>query len=313
MQWIFIYFYSSLHKSFSTWQTGEAIYQALSLERYANQPFAQWLLHLIDQHFIISSTLSQGVVFIERYIILFLLIPISFKLWRTLGICFFIFVHLSFSLFLDIGLFTFYMTAGWLAFIPRDFWTKTVLKKENFYQSKLITQILAICSLVLVFSWNHLTLPKKHWAQFEIPRTLRILTIIPRLDQQWDMFTPQPSIEDGWYVIHGKLSNQKQVELWQSQTNPKILDDLWKKPEDVSNSYLRQRWRKYLENLMLRQHSDSRVYFAEYLCRTYNHKKEKNQKLSSFKIYFMMEKTKPYASRSLENIIHKETLWQQFC
>ena len=109
-----------------------------------------------------------------------------------------------------------------------------------------------------------------------------------RIYQEWHMFAPYPALGDGWFVIPGTLRNGGTVDVY--SRNP--ID--WSKPNDVSDTYVNNRWRKYLLTLYKPKFKDERLYYGKYICRNWNDPVvETDFDLMTFQIYFIEERTNP--------------------
>ena len=69
------------------------------------------------------------------------------------------------------------------------------------------------------------------------------------------------------------------------------LDRNWEKPKHITKTFPNDRWRKYLMNLWLGQHSDHRVHYGRYMCREWNAKHFGDEQVQSFWMYYMVENT----------------------
>lgn len=65
------------------------------------------------------------------------------------------------------------------------------------------------------------------------------------------------------------------------------------KPAIVSDTFRNQRWRKYLRNIWERDHAGHRLYFGQYLYRTWNASHSNQSTLETFQIYYVKEDTLP--------------------
>ena len=79
------------------------------------------------------------------------------------------------------------------------------------------------------------------------------------------MFAPVPRTEDGWYIMRGTLRDGSIVNLWQPDVSLPV-----EKPASVSDTYLTQRWRKYLDNLTRPADEHYHRYFGNWLRRRWN-------------------------------------------
>lgn len=141
-----------------------------------------------------------------------------------------------------------------------------------------------LCSIMLIFFWNLGGLHNSSYLDKEYQDVIRFL----RLDQQWNMFSPYPLKEDGWFVITGTLENGEEVNLYEFNGN---LDGT--KPENVSAIYPTQRWRKYMMNLWSNRFASYRTNLADYYCKQWNIYGSRNIYLETVHIKFYLEMSLP--------------------
>jgi predicted DCC family thiol-disulfide oxidoreductase YuxK len=158
--------------------------------------------------------------------------------------------------------------------------------------------------LVYIILWNIDSLPstpKKY-----IPDSIKPVAWVTRMDQKFDMFAPYPLIDDGWYVIPGKLKNGTEIDVYKNGGSVN-----YGKPPLVSRTYMDQRWQKYMMNLWSSNYSAYRLYYGQYLCRTWNNSHTENdRKLENFKIIYMREDTLPdYQTPT----VVPTTIWEHYC
>jgi predicted DCC family thiol-disulfide oxidoreductase YuxK len=154
--------------------------------------------------------------------------------------------------------------------------------------SVLVTYFFSLVVLfftLYILALNFETLPN---ARTIIPEKLRPIASLTRLDQQFNMFAPTPLVEDGWYVMPGKLRNGTEIDVFSGHTTVS-----YEKPTWVAYTYKDQRWQKYLMNLWSSDLSEFRQGYGRYLCRTWNSKHSNDEELVSFDIIFMLERTPP--------------------
>jgi len=137
--------------------------------------------------------------------------------------------------------------------------------------------------LYLTICWNISNIGYTNWAP---PETSRGIVWLLRLDQQWNMFTPQPPHTSWWYSMEGELVNEKKVEIWKNgamyswEYNYDLSNDL----PDLPTSMRNHRWFKYFEN-GFNQVEHLREPFGKYLCREYNKRNPVETQLWKYKIY----------------------------
>ena len=173
-------------------------------------------------------------------------------------------------------------------------------------RSSLVTNLLAFFFVFYILCWNLTTV-----TSFSLPERTIPPGAFLGLDQYWGMFAPSPSKEDGWYVIPGKLSDGRQVDLMPITRGDYGMHRVsYEKPRDVPATYANEHWRKYLENLYSSGQSDQRLYFGQYICRQWNGSHAGADTLKTFKIIYMREMTLPdYRQSKLEKV----NLWDHTC
>lgn len=162
--------------------------------------------------------------------------------------------------------------------------------------------ILFLTSLCLLWNLSFLS-----QVELSFPKAFKPLMVSLRLSQRWNMFSPQPPSTSGWYVIPGTLVDGSEVNVWTLEEEAASFD----KPDLVSETFISQRWRKYLMKIWLKKHKDYRLYFGKYLCRRWNRGvAEHSRKLKQFKIYFMKQKIVDSSSlASPEPVV----IWSHHC
>jgi hypothetical protein len=172
-----------------------------------------------------------------------------------------------------------------------------------------------------------------YWKQFDIVSKYEFLrklfawhtnifqwwVFLPKLDQYWGMFAPDPGNVDFWFVIDAQVSpkgNRKmhiQRDLWKDYVYGKESDGKvsFEKPNDLHTLTKSDRWRKYTYNLLgTFRNNEYNRYFAESWCKKYNTDTQNPYILEKFTIYNMSQLILPEYTRSP---IRKKTIWQHCC
>lgn len=139
----------------------------------------------------------------------------------------------------------------------------------------------AIMLIGYILFWNIMEFAP---TAYTMPQPAQSVAWLLRLDQKWNMFSPAPPKESGWYVIPGKLRNGQTVDVFKEGESVS-----YQKPRSVAATYDGERWRKYLMNLWLAVNADYRLYYGQYLCRTWNTSHEYDEQLITFEIIFMRQ------------------------
>jgi predicted DCC family thiol-disulfide oxidoreductase YuxK len=155
-------------------------------------------------------------------------------------------------------------------------------------KTSVSNQVLALAAILYIMAWNIGTLNDR-WM---MPPSWRIPGVALRLDQKWDMFTPGPLKDDGYYVIPGQLKNGQVVDIFRDGAPVMMSTPSWRQ---ISGQYKDERWRKYLLNLYLGDFSDYRLYYGRYLCRKWNDGRSMDDPrlLENFEIDFYMRTNTP--------------------
>lgn len=165
--------------------------------------------------------------------------------------------------------------------------------------------LLAAAALVLVVLWNVSELPGRGG----VLARGRVLGFLFRLDQRWDMFSPSPLKDDGWYVVAGNLRDGSAVDLFRGG---KAVT--WEKPRWAYRLYPNERWRKYFMNVAgAGIHPDVRLNLGRYYCREWNRQPEHagSRQLETFDITFMKETTAPPGAAP--PVVEPTVLWRHSC
>lgn len=159
--------------------------------------------------------------------------------------------------------------------------------------------------LVLLTFWYNLdgiTEDKK----YDVPRPLRRLTQLLRLNQKWNMFAPFPTRVEGWLVIDGEYVNGKHWDPWRKR------DVSFERPRNIADEYSTNVWRKVLGRIRRSNYEEYRLYFGKYICRSTNKGVPRGgERLQSFKIYYMKEYTP--APGEPPKKIKKSNIWNHDC
>jgi len=314
LQICFMYWFAAILKNDPVWRTeGSALYYALNLDSFA-APFGVWLRNFSA----LLPILSFATLIIEAVGPCLLFLPVMQGPIRFFVVCLFLGLHAGMGLCLALGVFPFIVGAAWLVLLPSWFWNRLNVPRDislprkfaleqrveewlgTAWYRRLVARarppmwhptMMAIlfCAVCLgyVFLWNVRT---TNFAKYSVllPAEYNWFGHALRLDQIWDMFAPRPATDDGWYIIPGRLRDGSEVDVFANGAPVQ-----WTKPAVVADTFRDQRWRKYLRNIWERNHAGHRLYFGQYLCRTWNATHSNQSTLETFQIYYMKEETLP--------------------
>lgn len=305
LQVAFVYFFSALIKTGNDWYPdGTAIYYSLQLDQFATH-IGKFILNFPDLLF----GMTYFVYFLEMIGPILLFSPIFFKQFRLVSSFSFFAVLIGMALCMKLGHFPFIGIAAFILFLPGFFFDYLSNKikflrvgakyeiieprKDNSYYKAI--NLVALFFIIFIFLWNIQTLGKYN----SVPDGLEFIAHKTRVDQYWNMFSPYPLKEDGWYVIQGTLLNGQTFDL---MTGKEVTYD---KPEHVASMYKGERWRKYLMNSWDKSYASHRPYYLRYLCYDWN--KNNVDKMEHIKMEFMLEVTGPdYNILPVEKVLLEE-------
>jgi hypothetical protein len=250
------------------WWTGSSLYYVMSFDAYA-RPAATWML----EHPELLRLFTWATVALEFGGPLVAFCPWFTAPLRLLVILSFAGLHLGIETTMTVGLFSWVCAAGWLLYLPPQFWDWLARSRgkeatqagepDDLSPRRPSAAIrLAAGSVVLVLLaatvyWNVTGLPfvKADW-RGPWARPVMELT---GLRQQWRMFTRPPK-HDGWPRALANLADGTEWDLLENEAG---FD--WKRRELPSAMAPNHRWRKYYNVLTGRRHAYLRPYFCRYL------------------------------------------------
>lgn len=162
---------------------------------------------------------------------------------------------------------------------------------------------LAIIVYVMLWNMGNEQLTPSRW---RVPTSLAWVAQVTRMDQRWNMFSPGPLTEDGWFVIEGQRRDGTTLDMFIEGREQ--VD--WKKPAFIAHTFRNERWRKYMMNLWLADNARYRLPFGQYLSRKFNKSGRGPREVSQFHIYYMKEITNPDGS---EQPPEKVMIWHHWC
>jgi hypothetical protein len=330
-QLLLIYFITAGQKSGPTWRVDHtAVYYALSLGMYA-RPLGQWL----NQFDGLTRALTVGTLYLETYGPFLFILPIRSGWARLLGFALFGSLQLGFGLCMQMGLFWVVMIVFMTMLLPAEFWTYLAEPAARWFSARMQKSRWAQAFSGWFYAWRRPLAATNRW-----PRTgwtLRLLCdgflvfligyvtlynidtlpgrdpLVPdrldwiatdtALDQNFNMFAPDPTTDDGWYVMLGGLRNHKTVDAFTGATPASFA-----KPASVADTYRDERWDAYLGNLVDPDYTYYREPFALYLGQEWNRAHQGGEQLLSLEIIFMHEASAP---AHLKQPPEEEPLWTE--
>jgi hypothetical protein len=236
--------------------------------------------------------------------------------WQVRAVVVFAFIgfHALMALSLELGLFPAICSVAWLVFLPAPFWDwaekrlRTVrarvgISLKSHFQADAqprpalgarrrplaaaIGNTFAVFFLIYVFLWNLRTADHRRFDKY-LPKSMEWIGWISGTAQVWDMFSPGPLMEGGWFVMPAQLANGKEVDIFRHGAGVS-----WEKPALVSRMYKNDRWRKYLVLIAAASNTDLRPPLGGYLRRQWNTTHSNAERIASLQIILMEQDTLP--------------------
>lgn len=252
------------------WTSGIAGQLALQIDAYATA-FGRALVHF-------GGLLAWGTRFVfllERFGWLLFIWPWRTAWARTLGVLLFAGMHIGFVLLLHLNLFALFCITLLALLLPGEFWDQfrssraldLPLAREA--PSPLargwgqVAPAFAVYAILIGITFSFaalegfaLKLPGRAWRWGRITG----------LAQTWNMFSPFPPREDGWFVFEGETVNGQKVDLLNRREGPADR----RKPVDI---YLRNptpRWTEFLFFVRASGREFMGPRLVHYFCRAWN-------------------------------------------
>jgi hypothetical protein len=323
LQIAFIYFFAAVLKSDPDWHgNGTAVFYALHLDKFATG-MAVWIRQFPG----FLRWITPAVWYFEFTAPLMLFVPLYFSYFRLGTTLALIGMHLGFEACLRIGTFPWICVAGLTALLPTFFWDrvsawlaklspKTVVIEmlgqsvrdrierwrayrlggavrwvarftDRLPRVPLLANLAAAIALFFAILWNIAGIPG---TGISVPQKVANVVHFFGVDQHWGMFAPRPTRDDGWILVTGELESGKPVDVWYLDESPVN----WAKPKRLlAYNYRSERWIKYFENLIMKEYSEERVNFANYLCRRWDWNFGATKRLKSLELFYMSDPTLP--------------------
>lgn len=159
-------------------------------------------------------------------------------------------------------------------------------------------------TMVLVLVWQ---CAGAGWLPSAVGRWLSPPLQVLHLDARWTLFAPAPPVDDGWFVMPGRLEDGRRLDLMTGVIGPVRYD----KPTRIAtDAYENARWRGYLYRLWQAPSAAYRASYARYRCEQWNRSAPVGQRLSAFQMEYMLETTPaPGGDRRVE----RRVIWRQDC
>ena len=311
-----VYWFAALPKTDPSWTVNyTATELALRIDQFVT-PFGYWFREAFSAQL---GFLTRAIVSWESYAPFLLLFPLDRGQTRTFAITGFVAMHIGFGSMMELGLFAYIGVVMLVLLLPAWFWDGPMGRMTKFFDDRLgqdqrqsqsqkrgwrfLMEAFSLFLIIYCFAWNLGNEGLR--PNLRVPKSLLWFGHTFRLDQRWNMFSPGPFTEDGWYVVEGKFRHGVVADLFNGGRELS-----WDKPKDVAHTYRNQRWRKYMMNLWLAENRRHRSPYGQYISRLWNPNGRSEKELSGFNLVYMLENTLPDGREAAPV---KKVLWKHWC
>lgn len=310
-----VYWFAAIPKTDPSWMVD---YSATNLALHLDQFLTPAGLFFREQFGWFLPYLTVLVIHWEAFGPFLFFFPFDRGQLRTVGAIGFMMMHLGFGSCMELGFFAWIGFCSPLVLFPSWLWDSPLRRFSEKADKKFgklqgvdyprfllpFRECLFLLIMVYCFLWN-LQNEDAYPKNLRLHRGLTWIGHALRLDQRWNMFSPGPLTEDGWYIIEGRFRDGRTADLF---AGGKPVT--WEKPEDVAHTYKNEKWRKYMMNLWLAENQRFRLPFGQYLCRQWNAGGRGLGELTNFDIIYMVERTNLDGTEAEPE---KSVIWTHWC
>jgi hypothetical protein len=294
LQVVFMYWFGLAARTHpSWWGDGTAVAEALSLDFYTT-PLTAWARGLPPE---LLRFATFATVTVEGGGPLLLLLSGGMGRLRVALVILMIAFHVQLGLFLRLGTFPLACVVAWLPFLPASFWDGLLRRLRGLVTRRApeplppatdtpaaVASLSPLTSAMVVVSLAYVVL-----SNVQGLRNGFVLSLVKGvgIEQSWGMFAPQPSREDGWYVVVGRREDGTDVDPFRDAPVN------WDKPERISALYPNVRWAAYLSVLHWQGYDRYRPFFADYLGRHWNARHVGGEAVESVEVYYVLRFIRP--------------------
>ncbi len=159
-----------------------------------------------------------------------------------------------------------------------------------------------VFGVILIRGYNLNMTPRLNTRPIDLPPALLATVYVPQMDPYWPLFAPNPTTDEGWWVIVGITESGESYDPLTGQT------PTFEKPARFKFD---RHWFKAWESLWQRDIRYWRL-FGEYLARKNRREKPEGQRLRFFDAYYLIKTTLPPGSAE-PYTIQRNLVWRQEC
>ena len=288
-----IYWMGALLKEGVEWRRdGTAVFYALSLDQFVSQT-GRYLLHFPE----LCRIATFGTWWFEVVGPILALLTFRAPFWRLLIVLAFVSFHLALGISFRLGPFAATMLSAWMLFLPSKFWNviekRLRLSKSNedpvqggkTWMQLLLVQSFTFVCLIYVILWNLRGAGFRNGTKW-FPHSLDSFGHALYLDQDWSMFAPRPSTDDGWVIMEGLLANGMRVDLLRGGRAV-----TFEKPEIISAEFKDSKWHKAILSVWHPPFQQITPTLGNYFAFQWNTGHQSGEQIRGWALWYMREDT----------------------
>lgn len=284
-----VYVFSVANRTGPTWWNGQALSDALHFDL-----FASGLGISLRAHEALLAPMTHAAIWFEALGPLLLFTPVANGPARTLAVVLFVGFHATLGALFHIGLFPAVFATAWIGLLPSWFWERVTGRRDASNDvprsPRGFRDALATLALVLVLLANYASLRLDPLT----PRATRAWEWPAQwiyVDQLWGLFSPDPPVYDGWYVVKGIRADGAEVDPFWHRDSVSFA-----KPAVLSET-MNIRWREFFFRLQRDKRDPRWASFGRWLCRAWNETHAGPERLDRAYVYFVEETTRRPATK----------------
>ncbi len=192
--------------------------------------------------------------------------------------------HACLGLTMAIGWWPVTSIVCWVPLIPGEVWERAgwPVRQRRLGLARPADAALAVMGAMVLW-WNVATVYPR-----SVPVTglVRRVAMALRLDQNWNMYAPEPLTDDGWFVVDAVMPDGRRLDLLRGGE-----ERSWRKPSDVSSHYGTLRWRKAMRAMWMRTSSEQRAPYLRWMCE--QHLEAGGERPDKVVLWYMLEESVP--------------------